>query len=88
MVVHKTIIKLLHFNLHSEHKSYSLPPLEWNMKGCKTSTHIHTDIQKFVLVDYAGVFKCQMSKESLIILSNVLFHAFAKLKQYEQLPEN
>ena len=29
-----------------------------------------------------------MSKESLIILSNVLFHAFTKLKQYEQLPEN
>ena len=34
------------------------------------------------------VFKCQMSKESLIILSNVLFHAFTKLKQYKQLPEN
>ena len=29
-----------------------------------------------------------MSKESLIILSNVLFHAFTKLKQYEQLPGN
>ena len=29
-----------------------------------------------------------MSKESLIILSKVLFHAFTKLKQYEQLPEN
>ena len=42
MVVHKAIIKLFHFDLHLEHKSCSLPPLEWNMKGCKTSTHIHT----------------------------------------------
>ena len=33
-------------------------------------------------------FKCQMSKESLIILNNVLFHGSAKMKQYEQLPEN
>ena len=32
--------------------------------------------------------KCHMSKESLIILRNVLFHAFTKLKEYEQLPEN
>ena len=45
-------------------------------------------MQKFAYADYAGFFKCQMSKESLIILSNVLFHAFTKLKQYEQLPEN
>ena len=58
------------------------------MKGCKTSTHTCTYIQKFVLVDYAGFFKCQMSKESLITLSNALFHAFTKLKQYEQFPEN
>ena len=29
-----------------------------------------------------------MSKKSLIILSNVLFHTFTKLKQCEQLPEN
>ena len=32
--------------------------------------------------------KCQMSKESLIIFTNVLFHAFTKLKQNKQLPEN
>ena len=44
-------------------------------------------MQKVVLADYAGFFKCQMPKESLIILSNVLFHASTKLKQYEQLPE-
>ena len=75
MVVHKTIIKLFHFDLHSEHKSCLLSSLEWNMKGCKTSTHAYTHIQKFVLADYAGFFKCQMSKESLIILSNVpCFH--------------
>ena len=29
-----------------------------------------------------------MSEELLIILGNVLFHAFAKLKQYKQLEEN
>ena len=57
------------------------------MKECKTSTHTYTHMQKFVLADNAGFFKCQMSKESLIVLSNVLFHAFTKLKQYEQLPE-
>ena len=88
MVVHKTIIKSFHFNLHLERKSYSLPPLEWNMKGCKTSRHTYTHILKFFLADYAVFFKFQMSKESLTILSNVLFHAFTKLKQYEQLPEN
>ena len=33
-------------------------------------------------------FKCQMSKQSLIILSNVLLYGSTKLKQYEQLPEN
>ena len=53
MVVHKTIIKLFHFDLHLDHKSCSLPPLEWNMKGCKTSTHTYTHIQKFDLADYA-----------------------------------
>ena len=58
------------------------------MKGCNTSRHSYTHVQKFVLAYYAVFFKCQMSKESLIILSNVLFHAFTKLKQYEQLPEN
>ena len=58
------------------------------MKGRKTSRHTYTHIQEFVLADYAGFFKCQMSKESLIILSNVLLHAFTKLKQCEQLPEN
>ena len=88
MVVHKTMIKLFHFNLHLERKSCSLPPLEWDMKGCKTSRHAYTHILKFFLADYAGFFKFQISKESLIILSNVLFHAFTKLKQYEQLPEN
>ena len=41
MVVYKTI-KLLHLDLHLEHKSSSVPPLEWNMKGCKTSTHTYT----------------------------------------------
>ena len=56
------------------------------MKGCKTSTLPYTNIQKFVLDDHAVFFKGQMSKESLIILGNVLFHAFTKLKQYEQLP--
>ena len=84
MVVHKTIMKLFHFDLHLEHKSCSLPPLECNMKGCKTSTHAYTHMQKFVLADYAVFFKCQMSKESLIIFSNISFHAFTKLKQYEQ----
>ena len=53
MVVHKTIIKLFHFDLYLEHISCSLPPLEWNMKGCKTSTHTYTHIKKFVLADYA-----------------------------------
>ena len=43
---------------------------------------------QFVLAEYAGFFKCQMSKESLIILSNVLLHAFTNLKQYEQFPKN
>ena len=57
------------------------------MKECKTSTHTYTHMQKFVLADYAGFFKCQMSKESLIILSNALFHGFTKLKQCKQLPE-
>ena len=64
----------------------SLPPLEWNIKGCKTSIHtyIHTHhtentfLIQFVLADYAVLFKCQMSKESLITLSNVLFQAFTK----------
>ena len=55
MVVYKTI-KLLHLDLHLEHKSSSVPPLEWNMKGCKTSTHTYTHIQKFVLTDYAVFF--------------------------------
>ena len=35
-----------------------------------------------------GFFKRQISKESLIVSSNVLFHAFTKLKKYDQLPEN
>ena len=52
MVVHKTILKLFHFDLHLDHKSCSLPQLEWNMKGCKTSTHTYTHIQKFDLADY------------------------------------
>ena len=57
-----------------------------------THTHTHTKVDfllQFVLADYAGFsFKCQMPKESLIILNNVLLHASAKLKQYEQLPKN
>ena len=53
MAVHKTIIKLFHFDLHLEHKSCSLPLLECNMKECKTSTHTCTHIQKFVLADNA-----------------------------------
>ena len=57
------------------------------MKGCKTSTHTYTHMHKFVLADYAGFFKYQMCK-ILIMLSNVLFHAFTKLEQYELLPEN
>ena len=60
------------------------------MKGCKTHTH-YTEVDfllQFVLGDYAGFFKSQISKESLKILSPDLFHAFTKLKQYEQLPEN
>ena len=56
MVVHKTITKFFHFDLHLEDKSCSLPRLEWNMKGCKTSTHTYTHIQKFVLADYAAFF--------------------------------
>ena len=98
------LIRLFHFDLHSEHKSYSLillptPPVgEWNMKGCKTNTHTHTHTHTHTqrLIFYYNLFlltmlvsfKCQMSKESLIILKNVWFHASAKLKQYEQLPEN
>ena len=59
----------------------------------RTHTHIHTYTEvdfslQFVFTDHAGFFKCQMSKESLITLSNVLFHVFTKLKQYEQLPKN
>ena len=60
-----------------------------------THTHTNTDIlQKLIfynnllLLTILGFFKRQMSKESLIVLSNVLFHAFTKLKQYDQLPEN
>ena len=49
MVVHKTIIKLFHFDLNLQHKSCSLPPLEWNMKGCTTSTHTHTYRSLFLL---------------------------------------
>ena len=72
---------------------------EWNMKGCKTNTYTHTHthtyahIQKMIfycnlfLLTILDTFKCQMSKESLIILNNVLFHASAKLK-YEQFTEN
>ena len=56
MAVHKTIIKLFHFDLHLEHKSCSLPPLEWNMERFKTSAYIYTHIPKFVLADFAGVF--------------------------------
>ena len=103
MVVHKTIIRSFHIDLHSEHKSCLLPQVEWNIKGCKTKTDLHTqhaEVNFFITIcscwpcwvftcfahaDYAA--KCQMSKESLIILSNVLFHSFTKLKQYEQRPE-
>ena len=53
MVVHKTIIKLFHFDLHLEHKSCSLPLPEWNMKRCKTSTHTCTHIQNAVLAEHA-----------------------------------
>ena len=62
-------MRLFHFGLASEHKSYSLillptPPVgERNMKGCKTNTHTHTHthtqvdfLLQFVLADYAGFF--------------------------------
>ena len=45
--------------------------------------HRHTEICSWWLCCF---FKGQMSNESLIILGNVLFDAFTKLKQYEQLP--
>ena len=44
MVVHETNIKLFHFDLHLEHKSCLLPPLEWHMKGCKASTHTYRSL--------------------------------------------
>ena len=62
-----------------------------------THTHRHTHrdtIQKLIcyynllLLTMLGFFKRQISKESLIVSSNVLFHAFTKLKKYDQLPEN
>ena len=95
IVVHEAIKMLFHFDMNSEHKSCSLPPLEWNIKGC-TYTHTHTYIHTYthhtkvhflLQFAFAGYAKCQMSKESLIVLG-VLFYAFTKLKQYEQLPEN
>ena len=104
-VVHENITRLFHLDMHAEHKSGSLPPVEWKIKGYKTSTQVHTHARtrththththhtevdfllQFSLADCAGFFKCQMSKESIIVLS-VLFHAFTKLKQYEQLQEN
>ena len=69
------------------------------MKECKLThtharAHTRTHIQKMIflyslfLLTMLVSFKCQMSKELLITLSNVLFHSFTKLKQYEQLPEN
>ena len=39
-------------------------------------THAYTEVYfslQLVFTDHAGFFKCQMSKESLITLSNVLF---------------
>ena len=66
----------------------------------RTYTHTYTQTQthrrhteadfllQFALADHTGFFQSQMSKESLIVLSNVSFHAFTKLKQYDQLPEN
>ena len=47
--------------------------------------HTHTEVCSCWQCSF---IKCQMSKESLIILSNNLLHVFTKLKQYEQLPEN
>ena len=74
------------------------------MEECQiTNTHTHTHarkktrthIQKLIFFFYSLFLltmlvsvKCQMSKELLITLRNVLFHAFTKLKPYEQVPEN
>ena len=72
------------------------------MKECQvTNTHTHTHARKktrthiqnfffynLLLLTMLVSFKCQMSKELLITLRNVLFHAFTKLKPYEQVPEN
>ena len=50
MVVHKTIIKLFHFDLHLEHKSCSLPPLMWDIKDVKLAhTYTHTYRSLFLL---------------------------------------
>ena len=60
IVFHRTIVRLFHFGLRSKPKSFTLPPLEWNLKGCKTNTlHTHTEVDcslQFILVDYAGFF--------------------------------
>ena len=56
-VVHETITRLFHLDMHSEHKSGSLPPVEWNIKGYKTSTQVHTEVDfllQFALADYEG----------------------------------
>ena len=99
IVVHETIKMLFHFDMNSGHKSCLLPPLEWSIKGCThthTHTHTHTrahtythhtNVHFLLQFAFAGYAKCQMSKESLIVLG-VLFYALTKLKQYEQFPKN
>ena len=56
------------------------------------NTHTHPEVDFFFyslfLLTMLVSFKCQMSKELLITLRNVLFHAFTKLKPYEQVREN
>ena len=83
MVLLKTVIKLFHFDLHSEDKSCFLPPLEWNTKRFKTNTQKHRETNTEVnfyynlfLLTMMVSFKSQMSQESLIILVNGLSHAF------------
>ena len=79
MVVHKTIIRSFHIDLHSEHKSCLLPSVEWNMKGCKTNTDLHTHhaevnffLLQFVLADHAGILLALLMLTMLLSVKCIL----------------
>ena len=79
MVAHKTIIRLFHFDSHSECVCVCVCVCVLVLVCVPASKLIF--YYNLFLLTMLGFFKCQMSKESLIILSNVLFHTFTKLKQ-------